>query len=180
MTKYNNHIPKDDFRLHVYKRFYNLFPTTDSFQKIAINIERSIFNYSIIKLEMGDKLLNDLFKFIYIGKAVVIYRNLDRNHSLKNDYLYDKIVSGEINTKDLVHFSPEQMFPEKFAQILEKNKTEIVITGKSEVLDYEGLIKCFKCGSYKVSYYELQQRASDEPSSKICHCTVCSNNFKVF
>ena len=172
-----NFIPKDSFRLHVYKRFMILFP---KHKKIAINIERSIFNWTIQKLKMVNKILNNHFHNIYIGKAVNIYRNLDQNGPLKNTYLYPKVISNEINPANLVHFGPDRMFPEKHNKILEKYKTEIVITGQTETLDYEGIIKCFKCGSFRVSYYELQQRASDEPTSKICHCTVCSNNFKVF
>jgi transcription elongation factor S-II len=182
MTKYNNHIPKDNFRLHVYKRFYNLFPTTDSFQKIAINIERSIFNYSIVKLQMGDKLLNDLFKFIYIGKAVVIYRNLDRNHSLKNDYLYDKVVSGEINVKDLVHFSPEQMFPEKSAQIAlkyydEKRSIEEIMTATDNNAETDQF-KCSKCGQRRCTYYQLQTRSADESLTTFVRCVNCDNRWR--
>ena len=174
---YNQYIPKDSFRLHVYKKFYSLFP---KHQKIAINIERSIFNWSIKKLGMANKILDTLFHFIYTNKSVVIYRNLNINSSLKNNTLYPKVISGEINPVDLVDFGPDKMFPERHAALLQQFHTEIIITGQSEVLDYEGLIKCFKCGSFRVSYYELQQRSSDEPTSKICHCTSCKHNFKVF
>lgn len=175
---YDNYIPKDSFRLHVYKKFYSLFPNTEQFKKISINIERSIFNYSIILLRMNDKLLDNLFKFTYTNKATVIYRNLDRNNSLKNNYLYDKIVSLEIDPKDLVYFSPEQMFPKRYAEIAlkyydEKRSIEEIMTATVVIPeDYVGEHKCRRCKSWRTTYEMIQNRAGDESSSihVTCFC----------
>ena len=173
----DKYIPKDNFRLKVYKKFYSLLP---KHQKIAINIERCIFNYAINKLQMSNKILNSLFHFIYTNKAVVIYRNIDVNNPLKNTYLYPKVISGEITPIDLINFGPEKMFPERHFALQQKFKTEIVVTGAPDIEeDYVGAHQCRKCKSWRTTYYLLQKRRCDEAESVFvtCHFKNCGNKW---
>jgi DNA-directed RNA polymerase subunit M/transcription elongation factor TFIIS len=178
MNKYNKYIPKDSFRLHVYKRFLTLFPKNEL---IAINIERSIFSYCITTLNMQGKFLDNLFHSIYINKCVVLYRNLDKNNALKNNYLHDKVLSNEILPESLVSLSPNELFPERYADILQKNYDEkIAIEKIMTATDKTGetdMFKCSKCHQRKCSYYLFQTRSGDENSTTFVTC-ICGHKWR--
>lgn len=42
----------------------------------------------------------------------------------------------------------------------------------------EGQFMCFKCGSKKCTYYQLQTRSADEPMTTFVTCSQCFNRWK--
>lgn len=194
MSLYNKFIPKEPFRIRIYQRFNNLFldnqslitcllndKVTEHCQKLALNIEKSIFNFTITNLQMRNALLDKNFYMSYIGSAVKLYSNLDPNHSLKNTYLLPELLSGNINPLDVVHFSPDQLFPSKFMEIMKENPLEIIVTGVEDTIeeDYIGMHQCRRCKSWRTTYILIQKRASDEGSAEVITCgnPQCGHKF---
>ena len=86
---------------------------------IAINIEKSIFNYSIKlagKKNIVKKWENPYFVEIYINKLKTIYINL------KDKVLLNKIIQKEILGQDLAFMTHQNLMPEKWEELI-KNKT---------------------------------------------------------
>jgi len=44
--------------------------------------------------------------------------------------------------------------------------------------DYNGLFKCKKCGTNKVTYTQAQTRSADEPMTTFFNCLNCGNRWK--
>lgn len=142
---------------------------------IAINIEKSIFNYSIKfagKKTIVKKWENPYFVEIYINKFKTIYINL------KNESLLNKIIQKEILAKDLAFMTHQNLMPEKWEELI-KNKKEKDENRYTAKLDGNtDMFVCRKCQSNKCSYYQLQTRSADEPMTTFVTCVNCGNRWK--
>lgn len=186
-------IPIHPNRKRVYEKIYNLLNinilnynekySDDNIKKKAINLERGIFNYAITiytSKKLNDT-WNDEFNWIYIDRAVKIYINLNPDGPLQNKNLLPRLLKGEINEFDLCFLNSEQLFPERWKELLEKYTKDLVDDSPTPIKledRPDGFLKCGKCKSYKTSYYQLQTRSSDEPMSTFVTCHKCGNKWK--
>jgi DNA-directed RNA polymerase subunit M/transcription elongation factor TFIIS len=178
-------IPEHETRRHIYDKFFFLFQkhidSNDKVraQKMALNIERGIFNYVIKQYTQTSRTWTDTFKHIYINRAVTIMTNLNPESYLKNTNLLPRLLAGEMNEFELCAFGPDKLFPERHAEIMKQyaKDKDLDVTPKQEVIE-DGLFKCGKCKSYKTSYYQRQTRAADEPATTYVTCHVCNNRWK--
>ena len=142
---------------------------------IAINIEKSIFNYSIKlagKKNIVKKWENPYFVEIYINKLKTIYINL------KDKVLLNKIIQKEILGQDLAFMTHQNLMPEKWEELI-KNKKEKDENRYTAKLDGNtDMFVCRKCKSNKCSYYQLQTRSADEPMTTFVTCVNCGNRWK--
>ena len=164
---------------YIEKKDYNL----DDIMKIAINLERGIFNYtiSIYPNKKINETWNNYFNNLYINRAVKIYNNLNPDSSLQNKKLLQRLLSKEFNEFEITSFNSEQLFPEKWKELCDKHLTNINddIPEQIKLEDRaDGLFKCGKCKSYKTEYNEKQTRSADEPTTKFCYCHKCGNRWK--
>lgn len=183
-------IPIHPTRKRVYEKFNNLITTynlhqfnKDEIIKMAINLERGIFNYtiSIYSNRKINETWNDYFNNIYINRAVKIYNNLNPDSSLKNKTLLNRLLSKEFNEFELSSFNSEQLFPERWKELIDKYLTNIKDDFPEQIKledRADGLFKCGKCKSYKTEYNEKQTRSADEPTTKFCYCHKCGNRWK--
>lgn len=183
-------IPIHPTRKRVYEKFNNLITTynlhqfnKDEIIKMAINLERGIFNYtiSIYSNRKINETWNDYFNNIYINRAVKIYNNLNPDSSLKNKTLLNRLLSKEFNEFELSSFNSEQLFPERWKELIDKYLTNINDDFPEQIKledRADGLFKCGKCKSYKTEYNEKQTRSADEPTTKFCYCHKCGNRWK--
>jgi DNA-directed RNA polymerase subunit M/transcription elongation factor TFIIS len=183
-------IPIHPTRKRVYEKFHNLITAynlhqfnKDEIIKMAINLERGIFNYtiSIYSNRKINETWNDYFNNIYINRAVKIYNNLNPDSSLKNKTLLNRLLSKEFNEFELSSFNSEQLFPERWKELSDKYFTNIndYLPEQIKLEDRaDGLFKCGKCKSYKTEYNEKQTRSADEPTTKFCYCHKCGNRWK--
>jgi transcription elongation factor S-II len=191
MENLDNLIPNHPNRKRIYEKFYNLIKDNlthykdnynDNYiKKMSLNIERGIFNYAINLYSNYNSHIetwNDQFKNVYIGRSVIIYNNLNPNSKLQNKKLLLRLLSKEINEFQLGLFTPQEMFPERWNEIVEICKlSEPKYSEKPEVID-DGVFKCGKCKSYKTSYYQLQTRSADEPMTTFVNCVNCGNKWR--
>lgn len=179
-------IPHHPQRKKVYQRFLemltkNIENTQEyNLQKISLNIERGIFNVALnlYSKKMINETWNNLFKNIYLNKAVMIYDNLDPNGKIGNTNLLNRLLNGDFTEFEMCSLSSDKLYPERHAQIV-----EMVIASQPKVAEKQepvndGIFKCGKCKSYKTEYTEKQTRSADEPSTKFCYCHNCGNRWK--
>ena len=146
--------------------------------EMKINLEKGIFNYTIqeaIRRKIIRKWKNRYFLQIYLDKFRTIYNNLKSDNIVQNEYLLEKVKNGEIKPKNLAFMSHQEMFPEKWKEMIEKKIKRDTHEGVSMATDE---FKCFKCRKRKCSYYQLQTRSGDEPMTTFVSCLNCGNNWK--
>ena len=162
------------------------------------NLEISIYNWTIHTvtnnkiesriIKRGKQIIvhnNDLrwdnthFKRVYLGKYRSIIFNLT---NMKNPIFKENVLNNLIQTKNIVHMKPEEIFPDIWKDILEmKSKKELIRLrneGKELEEAVEGNYTCSKCKCKKVTYYELQTRSADEPMTAYFTCLNCNNHWK--
>jgi DNA-directed RNA polymerase subunit M/transcription elongation factor TFIIS len=166
-------IPKHPYREKIYNKFLSLLQKYNSnglllidLQKMALNIERGCFNQTLSQTILCDReAWNTNFQTKYSSKVVKIYTNLNPESYLKNTDLIKRLFKKEFTEFEMITFTPEQMFPERFSQI-KKHYDDLqpkLVTVKEEIPD--GLFSCGRCKSKKTTYYQLQTRSADEPEN---------------
>lgn len=188
LYKYSDKIPKHPSRLNVYNKFFTLLQLHSNLDKsklqaIVLNIEKSIFNYTLTFSVSKD--WDTLFQTRYIGTSVKVYSNLNPDNILKNINLIKRLLNNEIKEYDIVKFTSQEMFPERHKEIV-----DIIVANtpkvapKIEVKDMpDGQHKCGNCASqkkdaYKTTYYQLQTRSADESLTTFVQCVQCYKKWR--
>ena len=150
-------------------------------KKLAINIEKGIFNYSIRKAKEKNvvrKWENKYFVQIYTDRFKTIYFNLNSEVSSCNQELIAKIKSKEIKAKELTYMNHQEMNRKKWEKLIQakikrdKNLTTDNLSASTDEF------KCYKCKKRKCTYYQLQTRSADEPMTTFITCLNCGNRWK--
>lgn len=172
-------LPEHPQRKHIYENLNNILKDyTDDHSRIAINIERGIFNYALsgYSNKKSNEVWNDEFKCYYIQKAVSIVTNLNPKSHIKNTNLVKRLLSNEFNEFELCYLDSKHLFPEKWLENWNKYGPKELIQEKKEVS--EGIFRCGKCKTYKTTYYQMQTRSADEPMTTFVTCLNCNNRWK--
>jgi transcription elongation factor S-II len=165
LYKYSDQISRHPSRSRIYNKFFTLLQLhsnldKDKLQAIALNIEKSIFNYVLSSSYIFSQKWDTLFQNKYISCSVRVYSNLNPNSILKNTNLIKRLFNNEINEFDIVKFSPEEIFPERHKEL-----TDIIVANtpkeapKIEVSN-DGAHFCGKCKTNRTTHYQLQTRSA--------------------
>ena len=150
-------------------------------KKIAINIEKGIYNYTIRKAKSKDvvrKWENKYFLQIYNDRFKSIYFNLNPKISTCNKDLVEKIKTKKIKSKKLTYMTHQEMNKKKWDKLIqEKIKRDKNLTNDSLCASTDEF-KCYKCKQRKCTYYQLQTRSADEPMTTFITCLNCGNKWK--
>lgn len=171
----------DILKTNIGKDYYKEFILTDEEkQKMALNLERGIYNYTIKSVTSNDKDgWNDIFKSYYIQFASIVYQNLDPTSHLKNVNYLKYLLDKKYNEFEIVTLEANLRFPEKWKEIIDiYGSKDTVEEFKNNEDIPDGLFKCGKCKTYKTTYYQLQIRSSDEPMSTFVQCLACGNRWR--
>jgi len=163
----------EQFRKNVSDKFVTILKD----DVIAINMEKSIYNYAI--QEAGHKKIikkwaNLAFVQLYIDHLRTIYLNL------KNEVLLKQVISNELTPQTIVFMTHQEMNPERWTSLLEKKN---IIDANKYNTNVEASTDMFicpkpKCRSRRCTYYTLQVRSADEPESVFVTCLDCGKNFR--
>jgi transcription elongation factor S-II len=178
-----DYIPAQETRVKIYNKLYDILKShrtsvdnkldDTALQKIALNLERGIFNYTMDNTQ--HVVWNDAFKKSYMARAVTISINLNPESYLQNKNLIKRLLTREITEFELCYFKPSDMFPEVWERRLQE-----IQDGKpkeQEEEEIEGFFRCGKCKTNRTSYYQIQLRAADEPMTTFVSCK-CGNRWK--
>jgi DNA-directed RNA polymerase subunit M/transcription elongation factor TFIIS len=164
--------------LHIDKKDYHY--SDEEIQKMALNIERGIFNSALLlyRKKTTNETWNAVFKNIYLNKSVIIYDNLNPNGNIQNTGLLERLLQKNFNEFELCSFSSDKLFPEKHKALMEMYCPNPYRDVPRKMEQPDGLFKCGKCKSYKTEYSERQTRSADEPTTKFCYCHNCGNRWR--
>jgi len=172
MSRYNR-ILKDPeiFRKNIVANFRVV--TKD--EKISMNLEKGIFNYTIQtsdKRNLIKKWNNELFLIIYIEKLKMVLFNL------KNETILNKLINKEIKAHELALMTHEELRPDIWNKLIEikKIKDENKFSPKLEASTDD--FTCSKCKSKQCTHYQLQTRSADEPMTTFVTCINCGNRWR--
>jgi len=174
----------ETLRNHVRTSLARLVPD----RPYARNIEKSVWEWAVAETKRHGEphaFENRIFRSRYKHKALTLIKELTRGEwitcSLVPDasghvrvalgtqpQLIHRILSKEIKSTDLVHMSPQALWPEgpTAAAVLRAKERDLQKErAKASEENYTGLFKCGKCKSKKTTFYLLQTRSADEPSA---------------
>jgi transcription elongation factor S-II len=168
--------PKE-FRLNLVKQFDTLINN----DIIAINLEKSIFNYCINECKrrrIVKRWDNKYFVNIYLNRLKSIYYNINPKYSTGNIELLNKLKNKEIKPSILAFMTHQEMNPSKWTELLDakrkrdKNLTEVNYSAATDEF------LCMRCKKRVCTYYQLQTRSADEPMTTFVSCLNCGNRWK--
>lgn len=147
----------------------------------AKDLEIGIFNSTIDyanSLKIPLTWSSQLFINTYINIARSIYTNLNKDSYVNNKKLIERLQNKEFAPHQLAYMSCEEIFPEKWEKIIEKQKLKFKAAYEIKQIAMTDAVKCSRCKNNKISYYEYQTRSSDEPMTCFFSCLVCGNKWK--
>lgn len=154
---------------------YKTYISTREYNKIKDGLIAEI-GESLYKYCHDNENLTDIEKLdVYVQIARCILMNLDTDSHVHNDYLLDRVLRKKIRPRDLVDMKAHEMCPDKWKDIYDAimNQTNIE-QRKNMSMTTSQKFQCPKCSERKCTYYELQTRSADEPSTIFISCTVCN------
>ena len=84
--------------------------------------------------------------------------------------------TGEITPEQMSAMTHQEMNPARWRPMIEKQMKRDA--SSDETRASTDMFTCKKCKSKKCSYYELQTRSADEPSTIFITCLDCGKNWK--
>lgn len=110
----------------------------------------------------------------------------------KNDELRRFLLSGEMESSELIKMTEEEMTPAleraasaKLLHDFQEAKrsdwhdvNRAAILAQAGVKDQTGFFKCGRCQSTKTAFYQKQTRGADEPMTVFVQCLDCKNRWK--
>ena len=170
----NNH----EVRLKVKELFSNDLKLSDI---ESSDLEIGIFNYTLDyanSYKISLSWTSQLFIDTYVNVTRSIYSNLKKDSYINNKNLLDKLKNRELIPHKLPYMTCDEIFPEKWLNIIEKQKLKFKAAYEIKQVAMTDSIKCGKCKNNKISYYELQTRSGDEAMTCYFNCLVCSHKWK--
>jgi len=147
----------------------------------ANDLEIGIFNYTIDYCNENNIQLswsNTMFVDTYLNNARSIYTNLKQDSYIGNKNLITRLKNKEFLPHDIAFMTFQEIFPEKWEDIINKQKLKLKDAYEVKNVSMTDAIKCRKCKNNKISYYELQIRSGDENMTQFFTCLVCGNKWK--
>lgn len=133
-------------------------------------IEKSIFEYSIIYIK-NLNLEDDMFYSIYNYKSHDLISTIKKYKSLVK-YIRNK----NINPLHIAFMSPEELLPEVWKELLDKQHKK---EEKDNNIPTTDVYTCYKCGKKKCIVKVIQTRSIDEAPITVAKCCYCYNIFTV-
>ena len=146
------------------------------------DLEIGIFNATLdyannAKVQLSWKC--PMFLEIYSNIARSIYSNIKNDSYIGNEKLYDRMIhKREFHPHMLPYMQCKDIFPERWKEIDERNQLRLKAAYEIKLVPMSDMIKCSRCKSKKVSYYELQTRSGDEASTLFMNCLICGKKWK--
>jgi DNA-directed RNA polymerase subunit M/transcription elongation factor TFIIS len=147
----------------------------------ATDVEIGVFNSTIDyanahNIQLSWKSL--MFADVYINNARSIYTNLKSDSYVGNTNLINRLKAKEFSPHELAYMRSQELFPERWKDIIDKQKEKLKAAYEVKQVSMTDAIKCGKCKNNKISYYELQIRSGDENMTQFFNCISCGHKWK--
>ncbi|CAK0776064.1 hypothetical protein CVIRNUC_004336 [Coccomyxa viridis] len=114
-----------------------------------------------------------LFTRMYLSKCRQVKDNIDPDSYIGNVDLRAKVLDGSIDIRSIPGMSPAELFPGRWSNLMEEKRKRDEVQYNYQPTATSGRYLCKRCGSRKISYYELQTRSADEGTSSFFTCIDC-------
>lgn len=142
---------------------------------MVINLEKGIFNFAIKEAnsrKIVKKWDNPLFVQLYIDRLRSVYINL------KNETLLNQIKNKEIASHTIAFMTHQEFNPEHWKEHIDRKIKRDSSKYTTNIEASTDMFTCKRCKSKRCTYYELQTRSADEPSTIFVSCLDCGKQFK--
>jgi DNA-directed RNA polymerase subunit M/transcription elongation factor TFIIS len=171
---YNQHVVRDKFKELLIN---NIELTNGEAADLEIGIFNSTLDYAnSLKIQLS--WVCPLFMETYINNARSIYSNLKTDSYINNKTLIERLKQKEFTPHELAYMSNDDLFPERWKDIVDKQKLKLKAAYEVKQVSMTNSIKCGKCKNNKISYYELQIRSGDENMTQFFCCITCGHKWK--
>lgn len=150
-------------------------PEDEILNPIFINLEKGIYNFAIREAKyrkIVKKWENPLFVQLYVDRLRSIYINL------KNDQIVHALLNQELLPQNLAFMTHQELNPDHWKELIDKKIKRDKSKYDTTVQASTNMFTCKKCKSNKCTYYELQTRSADEPTTIFVTCLDCGKNWK--
>jgi len=164
------------FRENVRSKLIERFGHSDMTPVVFINIEIGVYNYAIkeaTNLKVIKKWDVPAFSTIYMNRLRTIYLNLKNNPDLLT-----MLRNEELSPKMLAFMTHQEFNPAHWKQMIEQKMKRDANKYSTNIEAMTEMFTCKKCRSKKCTYYELQTRSADEPSTIFISCLDCGKHWK--
>ena len=153
--------------------------STELLEDYVEKIEESIFQFTLSRCEEKNISTQNTKFFLrfYMNKAIHLYDNLRKDSYIHNESLWERVKSGELEVEKLAFYSPMEIFPEHWKEIMERK----IATDEFLYQDHESIVTdrytCRRCKQNHCTFYVKQVRSIDEPSTVFIRCLNCQNRW---
>jgi DNA-directed RNA polymerase subunit M/transcription elongation factor TFIIS len=144
---------------------------------LADKIENSCYNTLLEKAKdenISNTWENPIFEDTYHSICARISSNIDMHNKVKNINLVSSILNGSINIDQLPKLSSQEIFPEKYSEII--NKIELSKSA-SITVKTSSLYRCRRCHQNKCTIENRYNRSLDEGVNLTITCVACGNQW---
>jgi DNA-directed RNA polymerase subunit M/transcription elongation factor TFIIS len=162
----------EQFRENVRNKMSPILKCND--HNIVLNLEKGIFNYAIkeaTQRKIVKKWENPRFVQLYIDRLRSIYLNL-------NSQIIEQIASGEIPPQNVAFMTHQEFKPEQWSKLIERKMKRDASKYDDNIQASTDMYTCKKCRSKRCTYYEMQTRSADEPSTIFVTCLDCGKHWR--
>ena len=143
-------------------------------KKKSTIIENSAYKYVLNNISKDETSI--IFRRAYLDKIISLFDNINPKSYIKNKNLLRKIKKNEIDLENIASYTPQQLFPEHWNNLIDKKNKEHEIMYSKTLYPSTDQFTCYKCKKNECTYYQLQVRSADEPMTTFITCLNC--NFK--
>lgn len=147
-------------------------------ETLVKQLEQSIFEYAVSKAEnRGKDEREAYFLRIYLNKTTSLYTNFNEEGSICNTNLIGRFKSGELDPKRAAFYSPQELFPEHWDELLKKKsaQNDFLYMKQPEIVTDQ--FQCGRCKEWHCTYYSMQTASCDEPARLFITCLNCGHRF---
>jgi hypothetical protein len=119
------------------------------------------------------------FQELYRTQLRSLLWNIHPRSLVKNPRLLERCLANEFPLAQIPSMTAYDMFPERWQELADKQlvrEQKILEGNKSQATDE---YKCNRCHKRQCTYYEMQTRSADEPTTIFITCLNCGKRWKV-
>jgi hypothetical protein len=146
-----------------------------------IRLEKAVLAASAAeakKLYIPRNWKSTLFCDLYKSIARTVLWNIHPKSPIGNRRLLERCKEGEFPLDNIPTMTAYDMFPEHWRELADKllvREQKILEGNKSRATDE---YKCKRCGKRECTYYEMQTRSADEPTTIFISCLNCGQRWR--
>jgi transcription elongation factor S-II len=114
----------------------------------------------------------------YMNRLHSLLLNLNESSHIKNTQLLRRVLFQEITPNYLATANLIDLYPERWDDLKKKHREEQKFLYEQKLSAMTTKYVCSKCKKKRITYYELQTRSADEPTTTFFNCLDCGHRWR--